>query len=57
MIRLARSVRDVYHSPTLLINDEVAKRRARGERVLHMGFGESPFPVPDRLRAALAASA
>ncbi|PJB69811.1 MAG: hypothetical protein CO093_09460 [Alphaproteobacteria bacterium CG_4_9_14_3_um_filter_47_13] len=42
-------------SPTLLGNQRVTERRARGETVYHMGFGESPFPVPPRLQKALAA--
>jgi aspartate aminotransferase len=41
-------------SSTLRINEEVAARRAGGETVFHMGFGESPFPVPERIKAALA---
>jgi aspartate aminotransferase len=35
----------VVHSATLAINEEVQARRARGERVVHLGFGEAGLPV------------
>ncbi len=31
--------------------------RARGEDVVHLAFGQSPFPVPDHLVPALAENA
>lgn len=40
-------------SPTLGINERVHALRAEGRRIDHFGFGESPFPVPERLAAAL----
>ncbi len=40
-------------SPTLGINERVHALRAQGRRIDHFGFGESPFPVPERLAAAL----
>ena len=40
-------------SPTLLGNQRVVERRAKGETIYHMGFGESPFPTPERLQQAL----
>ena len=33
------------------------RKRGKGETVYHMGFGESPFPVPERLEKALAEAA
>lgn len=44
-------------SATLRINEEVAERRAAGEVIYHMGFGESPFPVPPRITRALSDNA
>lgn len=44
-------------SPTLGINERVLRLRAEGRPVFHFGFGEAPFPVPPRLRDALAAHA
>ena len=40
-------------SPTLKANELVNKIRASGKTILHMGCGESPFPVPMRLQNAL----
>jgi aspartate/methionine/tyrosine aminotransferase len=44
-------------SPTLEINEAIAARRAAGRDVLHLGFGEASFPLPPKLRTALADSA
>lgn len=44
-------------SATLRINEEVARRRADGETIYHMGFGESPFPVHPRMAQALSDNA
>lgn len=44
-------------SATLKINEEVAARRAAGETIYHMGFGESPFPVHPRIAQALSDNA
>ncbi len=35
----------VAHSATLQINEEMQARRARGEPVVHLGFGEAGLPV------------
>jgi len=35
----------VVHSATLRINEEMRARRARGEPVVHLGFGEAGLPV------------
>ncbi|MFW5643065.1 MAG: pyridoxal phosphate-dependent aminotransferase [Alkalispirochaeta sp.] len=45
MAEIRPSLRGLHFSPTLLINEEVARLRAEGREVYHMGFGESPFPV------------
>ena len=57
MIALSKTIVDLPHSPTLWANDLVHEKRSHGETVYHMGFGESPFPVPDRLQKALAEAA
>jgi len=44
-------------SPTLAINERVGSARRRGEHVLHMGFGQSPFPVHPLIQQSLAANA
>lgn len=40
-------------SPNLALDQRIAERRARGERIVHLGFGESRLPVFPPLREAL----
>ena len=42
MVKLVETATEFELSPTLQANEMVAERRAKGEQVLHMGFGESP---------------
>ncbi len=53
MVKLIHRFTEFEVSPTLGINESVAKHRAEGREVLHLGFGQSPFPVHPRLEAAL----
>jgi aspartate/methionine/tyrosine aminotransferase len=39
------------------MNEAVAARRAAGQRTIHLGFGEAPFPLPTPLREELARAA
>lgn len=57
MIELSDEINSIPHSPTLWANDLVWEKRGKGEQVFHMGFGESPFPVPERLLQAVADNA
>ena len=57
MIKLTQTIQDLPHSPTLWANDLVHQKRKSNETVYHMGFGESPFPVPERLNIALGEAA
>ncbi|MCB9027026.1 MAG: aminotransferase class I/II-fold pyridoxal phosphate-dependent enzyme [Bdellovibrionaceae bacterium] len=36
---------NLKESATLKVNQQVKSQRARGEKVYHFGFGQSPFPV------------
>ncbi len=54
MVKLAENIKNVPQSPTLWANDLVHEKRDNNETVYHMGFGESPFPAPERLKKALA---
>jgi len=49
-------VRDVPVSATLAANEAMAARRARGQPVLPLAFGEAGLPVHPALRRALAAA-
>lgn len=40
-------------SPTLATNELVGRMRANGHDILHMGFGQAPFPAHPRLQQAL----
>ena len=55
-IKLNPTLLDRAPSSTLFINESVAALWARGERVLHMGIGESRFGVHPKLQAALSSS-
>jgi len=44
-------------APNLAINEQVARRRAAGERVEHLAFGESLLPLPPKVTALLDAGA
>jgi len=47
-------VEHLHFSPTLGINEHVNEYRNKGVPILHMGFGQSPFPVHPRIKKALA---
>ena len=53
MVKLVKTATEFALSPTLQANEIVSRRRASGQQVLHMGFGQSPFPVPERLQRSL----
>ena len=53
---LRDAVRPLKQSVTLAIN-ELVRCQPADERLLHMGFGQSPFPVHSRIREAVAANA
>lgn len=44
----------IKHSATLAINEKLNARRAAGQRVLHLGFGEAGLPVLPEVADALA---
>ncbi|SMY00997.1 pyridoxal phosphate-dependent aminotransferase [Brevibacterium linens] len=41
------------HSATLAINETLQAKKAAGEKVLHLGFGEAGLPVPDDVLSCL----
>jgi len=49
-------VKKLQYSPTLAINQQVQSLRQDGVQILHMGFGQSPFPVHTLIQFALKAS-
>ncbi|WP_031466248.1 pyridoxal phosphate-dependent aminotransferase [Sciscionella sediminilitoris] len=47
----------IEHSATLAINERIARRRAAGQPVLHLGFGEAGLPVLGELAEVLRGAA
>lgn len=52
-LQLNEFFKNMGTSATFVSHELVAKKRAQGEEVYHFGLGESPFPVPKRLKNAL----
>lgn len=48
---------DLASSPTLAINESVAARKAAGQSILHLGFGEASFPLHPLLNEAFTRAA
>jgi aspartate aminotransferase len=55
--RLAPNLRATRHSETLLANQVCARLQREKRPVYRLGFGQSPFPVPASVVAALRAAA
>ncbi|MCH8499485.1 MAG: aminotransferase class I/II-fold pyridoxal phosphate-dependent enzyme [Marinobacter sp.] len=51
------NVRGIQPSATLRINELSNQLRAEGKDIIKLGLGQSPFPVPERVVAALQAHA
>jgi aspartate aminotransferase len=56
-MQLSTIAKRLEPSATLRMNELIATRHVGGERILHMGFGESPFPVRHLIRKALCENA
>jgi aspartate aminotransferase len=52
-VELDARVDGLAHSATLAMNELAARLTAEGRDVLRLGFGQSPFPPPAELVAAL----
>jgi aspartate/methionine/tyrosine aminotransferase len=55
--KLRSSVEKLVFSPTLAINERVGHIRKQSHQILHMGFGQSPFPVYPTIQEALRTNA
>ncbi|MHA1636441.1 MAG: pyridoxal phosphate-dependent aminotransferase [Candidatus Thorarchaeota archaeon] len=56
-MQLTDSVEKLQPSATLAINELINKLRQDGQDVLHLGFGEAPFPVHPRVQQSLSENA
>jgi aspartate aminotransferase len=45
MLDINNNISHLKPSATLLINEKIKELRANGEKVVHFGFGQSPFPI------------
>lgn len=50
---LNQHITDLKESSTLWINSKVKELRAQGKDVIHFGFGQSPFPVHEKVTLEL----
>jgi len=48
-----QNLKDLHPSSTLLINEICKDLTSKGKTVYQFGFGQSPFPVPDKIVQAL----
>lgn len=53
LLQLAAGSKKLTTSATLAINEAVAAKRAAGQQIIHLGFGEAPFPLHPLLYGAL----
>ena len=52
-IKLKSNIQKLRPSATLAINERSTALAAAGKKIYRLGFGQSPFPVPDEVVAAL----
>ena len=48
-----KSILKLKQSSTLVINEKCKKLLSQGKKIYQFGFGQSPFPVPERIVTAL----
>lgn len=52
-INISKVFNDIEESATLAINQNIKSLRTEGKKIYHLGFGESPFPVPETVKQGL----
>ena len=48
-----KNILKLKQSSTLVINEKCKKLISQGKKVYQFGFGQSPFPVPEKIVATL----
>ena len=48
-----KNILKLKQSSTLVINEKCKELIAKGKKVYQFGFGQSPFPVPEKIVTAL----
>ena len=51
--RLKNKILKLKESSTLVINEKSKELISKGKKVYQFGFGQSPFPVPEKIVEAL----
>ena len=51
--RIKKNILKLKESSTLVINEKSKKLIKEGKKVYQFGFGQSPFPVPEKIVEAL----
>ncbi|MEW5820268.1 MAG: aminotransferase class I/II-fold pyridoxal phosphate-dependent enzyme [Cyanobacteriota bacterium] len=52
-IKISEVFNQIEESATLAINQNIKHLRSEGKTIYHLGFGESPFPVPECVKKGL----
>tara|TARA_B100000674_G_C37868080_1_gene928100 strand:+ start:75 stop:1313 length:1239 start_codon:yes stop_codon:yes gene_type:complete len=50
---IKKNIRELKPSATLAINEKAKKLSKQGNKIYNFGFGQSPFPIPERIVSAL----
>lgn len=50
---LRRDLANYTEASNLSMNEKIQEAIRSGEKIYHLGFGQSPFPVPEKLKVAL----
>ena len=53
MSLIKENIKDLLPSSTLLINEMCKEMSKAGKTIYQFGFGQSPFPVPEKIDEAL----
>ena len=51
--KVKKKILKLKESSTLVINEKSKELIAKGKKIYQFGFGQSPFPVPDKIVEAL----
>ena len=47
--KVKKKILKLKESSTLVINEKSKELIAKGKKIYQFGFGQSPFPVPDKI--------
>ena len=50
---IKKNIRFLKPSSTLAINEKVKKLLQNGNKIYNFGFGQSPFPIPEKIVSVL----